>query len=117
MKKQRILALALTATMAMSVFGGMSASAVDKDEVDGFQTYTKPVTGAAISGLDLSKVYYGTYEDAMVDGFENGTVYLFDLLLKSRRLSPTMRSLRRSSWLWLLTKPPLVVSMMMLLQR
>ena len=84
MKKQRILALALTATMAMSVFGGMSASAVDKDEVDGFQTYTKPVTGAAISGLDLSKVYYGTYEDAMVDGFENGTVYLFDFAVEEQ---------------------------------
>lgn len=76
MKKQRILALALTATMAMSVFGGMSASAA-ADPTDGYQSYTAK-TGVDWDTTDLETIYTGSYEDAMVDGFDANTIYLFD---------------------------------------
>ena len=76
MKKQRILALALTATMAMSVFGGMSASAA-ADPTDGYQSYTAK-TGVDWDATDLDTIYMGSYEDAMVDGFDANTIYLFD---------------------------------------
>ena len=78
MKKQRILALALTATMAMSVFGGMSASAAD--DVDGYKPYTaKTLT---ISDLDTAaefeKIYTEGYEDLTRDDFADYDYFLFD---------------------------------------
>ena len=90
--KKRILALALAATTAFSMFGAsLSVSAADKDAPEKFVAYT-PVDAA--STLDfanvanseedyktlLDKIYTGAYDANLA--IESGNLYLFDFTAK-----------------------------------
>ena len=93
MKKQRILALALAASTAASVFGGFSASAAEnpKDAPEKFVAYTPVVDQDTLNFDDvenneeefknlLDKIYVGSYDADLA--VESGMLYLFDYSAK-----------------------------------
>ncbi len=81
MKKQRVLALALAAAMATSVFGGMSASAADPDAYEPYE-----VADVAITAENLEDVLVLEESVSTEDGeytytdIESGKYYAFDLV-------------------------------------
>lgn len=75
MKKQRILALTLAATTAMSMFAGMSVFA-EADPNDGFHGYTPASDVSDWTADVVAKISTENYGD--VSSFSTETVYLFD---------------------------------------
>ena len=74
--KKRVLSATLAIAMLASSVGAMNVFADDSDK------YTAYTPKAAINvgdvNLDLSKIYTGSYEDAMADGISGDYYYLFD---------------------------------------
>lgn len=77
---KKILSCALVAAMLASSVGAMGVSAANDDA---YHKYTAKSDTFNLTTGDLSTLYTGTYEDALVDGMSGDYYYLFDYDVKT----------------------------------